>query len=526
MKLARLALVAALVAPVALIVPGAEATSYPNAAWSPAASCNYTSASREASHNIDMVVIHTAQGSYSGTINWFKNCAAGASAHYVVSKTGAITAMVRDEDIGWQAGHWTTNTRSIGIEHEGFVSDPNAYTPAMYQASAALTRWLSDRYAIPRDRAHIIGHNEVPGCARPGGGGSACHTDPGPYWDWNYYMSLVNGGGGDTSPPTTPSLAEDHTGSAWSRHSSPNWRYVASDPESGIRVYELAPSWGGSFLSGATSYHPTLGDGEHALRVRAQNGAGQWGGWSPSVGVRIDTQPPGTSFSLEGGASAGGVLYSSSASRAVLAASDARAGVASTSWSLDGGAAQAYTGPIALDVPEGPHTLQAWSADHAGNVEAARSFGFTMDRTPPTVALASPTSNAVVAGSEPIDVQVEATDALSGLARVELWIDGSLREVDVAPPYAWPWPAGEEAAGPHHLIARAFDRAGNVAEARVDVQVVPTGEGGVAATLSRVEGWAQTPPAVGVVVDDDAGLVLGDQWIGVRDVDGAGEDGG
>jgi uncharacterized protein YgiM (DUF1202 family) len=54
----------------------------------------------------------------------------------------------------------------------------------MYRASAALTRNLTTKYAIPRDRSHIIGHVEVPG---------ATHTDPGQYWNWTYYMQLVNG---------------------------------------------------------------------------------------------------------------------------------------------------------------------------------------------------------------------------------------------------------------------------------------------------------------------------------------------
>src|SRR2546429_476351 len=35
---------------------------------------------------------------------------------------------------------------------------------------------------VPAARSHIIGHNEVPGTD---------HSDPGPTWNWTYYMSLV-----------------------------------------------------------------------------------------------------------------------------------------------------------------------------------------------------------------------------------------------------------------------------------------------------------------------------------------------
>ncbi len=164
----------------------------------PASSANYTNASRPSDYGIDTVVIHTMQGSYSGSISWFQNSSASASAHYMVrSSDGEITQMLDEEDIGWHAGDWSTNANSIGIEHEGYIESPETwYTEAMYQSSAALVADVCDRYGIPKDRSHIIGHNEVPGCSSSGGGGSSCHTDPGSGWDWDYFISLVQGGGG------------------------------------------------------------------------------------------------------------------------------------------------------------------------------------------------------------------------------------------------------------------------------------------------------------------------------------------
>jgi hypothetical protein len=169
----------------ALGTVGVESTDYGPAAWAPANSGNYTVANRESDYNINYVVIHVTEGSYAGSISWFQNPASKVSAHYIVrSSDGAITQSVREKDIAWHAGNWTYNTQSIGIEHEGFVSDSSWFTDAMYRSSAALTRNLTTKYAIPRDRSHIIGHVEVP---------SATHTDPGQYWNWTYYMQLVNG---------------------------------------------------------------------------------------------------------------------------------------------------------------------------------------------------------------------------------------------------------------------------------------------------------------------------------------------
>ncbi len=161
----------------------------------PACSTNYSDYSRTRS-DVKYVVIHTMEGSYAGSIAWFQNCSSQVSAHYNIrSSDGEITQAVQEEDVAWHAGHWGTNAASIGIEHEGYVSSPSTwYTDAMYRSSAALTRDICDRHGIPRDRAHIIGHNEVPGCTGSGGG-AGCHTDPGSGWNWDYYMSLVTESG-------------------------------------------------------------------------------------------------------------------------------------------------------------------------------------------------------------------------------------------------------------------------------------------------------------------------------------------
>lgn len=142
----------------------------------------------------EFVVIHTIQGSYSGCISWFQNPSSQVSANYVVrSSDGEITQMVRDNRAAWHAQCY--NARSIGIEHEGFVADPGRwYTQAMYTESAKLTRWVADRYGIPRNRSRIIGHVEVaPNC------NTSRHTDPGGGWNWTLYMNLVNG----TTPTAT-----------------------------------------------------------------------------------------------------------------------------------------------------------------------------------------------------------------------------------------------------------------------------------------------------------------------------------
>jgi N-acetyl-anhydromuramyl-L-alanine amidase AmpD len=176
-------------------------------AFVPAASSNFNTGRDQ---TVSMIVIHDMEGSYAGSIGWFQNPNAQASAHYCIrSSDGEITQMVHDADTAWHAGNHVINNSAVGIEHEGFAhSGAQWYMEAMYRSSAALTRWLSDTFKIPKDRSHIIGHYEVPDPNHSGWfGGASHHHDPcdtwagdptwhntvACYWDWAHYMDLVVG---------------------------------------------------------------------------------------------------------------------------------------------------------------------------------------------------------------------------------------------------------------------------------------------------------------------------------------------
>ncbi|WP_406136499.1 N-acetylmuramoyl-L-alanine amidase [Streptomyces sp. NBC_01089] len=158
------------------------AVDFTGAQWAAASPANYRSADRPHDYAIDRVVIHTVQGSYAMALRVFADPAHAAAAHYVVRRDGKVAQTVRELDVAFHAGNRFYNEHSIGIEHEGFVDRASSFTDAMYRSSARLTADICARYEIPVDRQHIIGHVEVPG---------ADHTDPGPYWDWAWYVRLV-----------------------------------------------------------------------------------------------------------------------------------------------------------------------------------------------------------------------------------------------------------------------------------------------------------------------------------------------
>ncbi len=184
-----------------------KAGDYPGAIWDPAPPCNWEERTKE----VSAIVIHDTEGSYAGSISWFKNCDAQVSAHYVIrSVDGQITQMVREADKAWHAR--TANGYTIGIEHEGYVNNPSYYTEAMYRSSANLVRNICSRYAaIDGHRTFYRDTLDNGQCLNNDvhdlGGEEACtkirghqhypdqsHTDPGPYWDWNYYYKLINEG--------------------------------------------------------------------------------------------------------------------------------------------------------------------------------------------------------------------------------------------------------------------------------------------------------------------------------------------
>ncbi|MGA5732132.1 N-acetylmuramoyl-L-alanine amidase [Streptomyces seoulensis] len=145
---------------------------------------------RPAAQRVKYIVIHDTEGRWDGVMNLIQDPTYVSWNYTIRSTDGLIAQHVKAKDVAWHAGNWDVNARSVGIEHEGFLTDPDAwYTEAMYRSSARLVKYLSRAYGVPLDRQHILGHENVPGPTTstiPG-----MHTDPGPYWDWRHYFQLL-----------------------------------------------------------------------------------------------------------------------------------------------------------------------------------------------------------------------------------------------------------------------------------------------------------------------------------------------
>ena len=151
---------------------------------------NHDLANRPNDLSIDYIVIHDTEATYDTTLDLVQDPTYVSWQYTVRSSDGHIAEHVRPGDVAWQAGNWYINSHSIGLEHEGFAPEGASwFTESMYRSSAQLVRYLTTQYEIPRDRAHIIGHDQVPGTIPSTVAGM--HWDPGPYWDWEHYMRLL-----------------------------------------------------------------------------------------------------------------------------------------------------------------------------------------------------------------------------------------------------------------------------------------------------------------------------------------------
>lgn len=149
------------------------------------------------SYKPSAIVIHIMDGSLAGTDSWFGTTTSKVSAHYGVGKAGEVHQYVQETDTAWHAGRvnapsWQAiktingkfinpNYYTIGIEHEGKGDD--VWSDAMYAASAALIKDISQRWSIPLDRQHVVGHHEI----------FSIKTCPGTKVDLNKLIALAGG---------------------------------------------------------------------------------------------------------------------------------------------------------------------------------------------------------------------------------------------------------------------------------------------------------------------------------------------
>lgn len=106
--------------------------------------------------NIDMIVLHTTQGSGVGAENWLTTKdEVPAGVHYLIMEDGEIVQLVKEEDSAWHCRGY--NSRSIGIEFAGDYR--KLLNEAQIKVGRQLVKDLMGKYKI--SETNVKAHSEL-----------------------------------------------------------------------------------------------------------------------------------------------------------------------------------------------------------------------------------------------------------------------------------------------------------------------------------------------------------------------------
>jgi len=137
--------------------------------------------------DIDVIVMHTPEGGVNGTLGVLEGTQAGFDFYLPLDGT-----LYQCNDylrfVAWQAGEWSTNVRSVGIEQGDRASNSANFGVAHYERLANLVAGLVNVTNTPLKRARrigepgIIAHHDVTPKSR---------TDPGAGFRWDLLLELA-----------------------------------------------------------------------------------------------------------------------------------------------------------------------------------------------------------------------------------------------------------------------------------------------------------------------------------------------
>jgi hypothetical protein len=186
--------------------------------------------------------------------------------------------------------------------------------------------------------------------------------------------------------------------------------------------------------------------------------------------LHVDAVAPVSTIKCNGG-TCSGAWYRAPVQVSLSASDDAGgSGVASIRYTTDGStptlSSPAYSAPFTVSAGK---NVRYRAVDNAGNLGSVNATLVRVDTTAPTVAITSPAKHAKVMHS--VKVSAHASDANSGVVKVNFLVDGKFAAADTKGAYAFTWNPKKASRGAHKLTAKAFDAAGNTATASISVTV-------------------------------------------------------
>lgn len=264
----------------------------------------------------------------------------------------------------------------------------------------------------------------------------------------------------------------------------------ASDSAEGSGVSEIRYTLDGSDptkTNGKAFTDPIDLASSVTLKYRAYDKAGNAEPVNSAV-LSIDTTAPVTDMSCDGAKCSDG--WYKAAVTAVLTASDADSGVASTRYTTDGSTPSTTNGTLYSDSFRITATsvIKFRSFDKVGNAGSVSTVVVQVDLTAPTVNLTTPAAQSFLSGS--VDLAATAADA-NGVDHVDFKVDGTRVTSDSTAPYGYAWDSTSVADGSHVITAVAVDTAGNTTTS--NPVTVTTGNTNLVSNPSFETGTTTTP---------------------------------
>lgn len=115
------------------------------------------------------------------------------------------------------------------------------------------------------------------------------------------------------------------------------------------------------------------------------------------------------------------------------------------------------------------HSITATASDLAGNQALSSAVLVTvLDITSPSVAITNPINGSVVRKNSTVTITADTSD-VSGIDKVEFYVDGVLKCTDTSPDYFCNWKVSPRKNVLYSLGAKAYDIAGNTSTSVISV---------------------------------------------------------